>query len=392
MSREAAIRQAKRFYGSKTCVVTGRSEHNHWHHLDENHKNWVAANILPVSPNINHDIEQLRKNSSSPLSTVISPEYLNLRAREHWAYGRFACCYGCGRLGSFIALKHCKDPDLAVQLSTGALQALRPLANNYYAEDTLHRTLLPVVWHRNSFWRVRAETWLALCKEIASYFLDHGSYQEFFSWIWLAQQVVASRKAENTVSLELSQARLSQHIALARIERSEWDARNLLAEANAIMMDLNYTFGLTTNAQHLSLSYLRQGKVEQAEAVIEETCRRFGEIEILADVGTPFHLGKYSSWTYSRLLLVRAQLELAKGVKSSAFEYVNGALDVIAARRILALGATTFDALWRYFNKYPHDRRRIESQTGEAVSATYKNLTSEIYKLLHRRLVYGDIT
>jgi len=381
-----AIKEARRFYGSKTCVVTGRSEHNPWHHLDENHKNWVAANILPVSPNINHYIEQLRKNPLNPVPGVISPEYLRLRAREHWAYGRFACCYGCSRLGSFIALKHYRDPDLAIQFSTGALQALRPLANNYYAEDTVDRSLLKILWHPHNFSKVRIDTLLALCKEIASYFLDHGNYQEFFSWTRLAQDIVTGCKVENTVSLDLSQARLLQHIAFGRLARSDWDARNLLAETNAIMRDLNYTFGLSTNAQHLSLSYLKEGKIEQAEGVIEETSREFGVIEILAHVGTPYHLGHYSWWTYSRLLLVCAELEFAKGQGNAAFEYVNGALDIIAARRILALGDTTFQTLWQYFNRYPHDRRRIESQTGGGVSVVYKNLTSQIHELLRQRL------
>ncbi|MFY9823877.1 MAG: hypothetical protein WAM82_21030 [Thermoanaerobaculia bacterium] len=390
MSKAVAIREANRFFSGKTCVVTGRPTHNHWHHLDENHDNWNAANIVPVAPNINHDIEQLRKSIWAPISEDISSDKLRAAARAHYELGRFAESYGCSRLASFIVAKYESDPDLAVQFATEALHALRPLADTPCAEefavDALRRSIAPMLREMARSRRLRLETSFALCREIASYCLDHGEISHFEHWVRLAD-AVARQQVDHPPTLELLRLRLDQHRAFADLAKATQQlprkrTRRMLELITKSMLDRHYIFGVSTNQQHRALSYVVEKRPDEADDVLRKTERKLGMIEPIDHPTTERHLVGYSWWTYTRLLLTRADSLLIREKKREALDHFYSALNIIKTFRIRALGATPFYSLSYFSPYYPKDFKPLDSQTGGPASRSYLDCAERVFRTL----------
>jgi len=133
------------------CIVTDETYSVDLHHLDENGgqdiNSWFFENLVPVSSNINRQI-QLSRTGSVGLFHEISSLSLAGRAQAHFARAMLIRAYACSRLAGFLALNHERDPDQSINMAAFALRTLRGVATTWgvpLAIDTLHRSVIPAL-------------------------------------------------------------------------------------------------------------------------------------------------------------------------------------------------------------------------------------------------------
>ena len=218
--QQRAVKDASYFYCRSPlfvrdvrCVVTGSNDPQ-WHHIDEIHSNWNCFNIIPLSGDLNQQLDKRRYRS---LPVHLQPEVLQAIELDHYRRGEFAQGYACARLGASlavprrgdVALGQSLDPNLALEFCASALLNLRPISAIPFAIDTLELGILPILRVHRSLVTCSAAARLII--ELEVYFRDYGLYGEAIRWNDLAEHYL---NHENHPDLQGLRARAKQHRAI----------------------------------------------------------------------------------------------------------------------------------------------------------------------------------
>ena len=165
------------FYGSR-CVVED-TPNPEPHHLDENPRNSIFSNLIPINRQLNGDIEY--RHGEVDIAKIIHA------AKERFSLSWFARSYGCWRTVCFVADK-CEHPELVMEGVQGVIESIRPIGRFDLLEDTLVRNLVPLIKQKCWFQKVGAGRFADLCDEISSLLRENGNTLEHRNWARLAER------------------------------------------------------------------------------------------------------------------------------------------------------------------------------------------------------------
>ena len=162
-------------YFGRRCIITGSPDFD-WHHLDDDPRNTVAENIVPLGARLNthlRDVNLIATKGGRPvLRAEVDPDSLERRADLlfcQWDLGRG---YGCARLAYYIASRYLKViPDRSLHYACKALYFTRHRLNYRFMLDVLNRNIIPSLQKTRN---LSSNSAFRLVRELAGIYSEHG--------------------------------------------------------------------------------------------------------------------------------------------------------------------------------------------------------------------------
>lgn len=184
----AVDRDLRSFYGKKQCVVTLNDLNAEWHHLDEDNRNSIFQNLIPLERNLNWQLHKWNKqltqykdgrqpNYGFQFNTKLEWPNLLTVINNHKLAGRYSSAYGCCRLGAFIIRKYHpilmdKDPERVWEFIIQSLYFLPYCMDERLLIDVLKRDVL----NPNSKEYCSSKSKIKILHLIANILQDYGEY------------------------------------------------------------------------------------------------------------------------------------------------------------------------------------------------------------------------
>lgn len=298
LSDLALLRQT---YDGKRCVVSGGDTNVDWHHLNEDPRDSVFANLVPVEAEFNRTLEMYRRSGvTSPAYMIrderLTPAYL-LHISGHWfRTGRPGLAYGAARLATWLVLQYrplFPESDLPVSSVCQSLSCARHAARTVLIDVVVERELQYILASRS----LTREHKIALVVEVASAFQDWlylDAARELLDWA----DAASKGSAPGVASVR---AKALRRLALDRVVR-ETDlstAAKALEEAGEGRHDSSVALG-----QENALTWLLRARGRQSDAA--NVNERLLELEFATD-GLPRSVA-VAPWNAIETLLTAAAL------------------------------------------------------------------------------------
>jgi hypothetical protein len=142
-----SLHSLRDLFQGKVCVATAANTNIDWHHLDENPHNSVPGNIVPVTRELNLELEAYRRYASqAPAMHVrdefLTPSYLRIMAARWFRQGHAGRTYGASRLATWLLIRYAPlfpEEQLPVASLCESMRALRHAGRLDLLDDVLSR-------------------------------------------------------------------------------------------------------------------------------------------------------------------------------------------------------------------------------------------------------------
>lgn len=307
MPKRQKISQALReevlqFYGG-VCVLTNAvTLAIDLHHLDDNHANSVFANLIPLSGELNGAIDRIKHGRHAP-HPLLQPEAIESEARRRYDNNKFQQAYACNRLGAFLCASQYNQPDLALRFSARALLSLRAINNVELAEDTIRRTVIPILADARKLDLPDWEGKALLALELGSYFRDYGLLREAGAWLKICEGLINHASRNSTLAKEIK-FRKYQHAMFVAMAMGDAVAADYWMRRQA-ETGYSYTFGETNNLFWLAQFRYNQGRLDESLDALRKV-EKYGPLFTKSPEGSAGRVPtRINGWTYgqSKVLL-----------------------------------------------------------------------------------------
>jgi hypothetical protein len=310
MARKALDRDAaaslRQLFLDKACVVTGTADNVDWHHLDEDSRNTVPGNLVPVARDLNLTLEAYRRFAHRTPTVhardeLLTPAYLEIMAARWFRLGFAGRAYGASRLATWLSIRYAPlfpEADAPVASLCESMRTLRHAGRLDLLDDVLRRDASWIV-DRGGLSNAQK---VALLLEFASIF------QDVLRLGTSAQLLTAAQETLNT------DPRLAAHLD-ARVIRRKAIARILANENYAAIADdlaradsLDLDSGLWVSVQNVN------AWLELARGRESRSAERLDEIvpTLLAPDGLPRKL-VVAPWEAVESMLTAASVQAVGG-------------------------------------------------------------------------------
>jgi hypothetical protein len=392
-----AKKTASKFFNEKRCVLnlTHDKQQCDWHHLDEDDENNPRiGNLVPLSRNLNQAIETARNSRSHHLTEDLNTGRIRDAAFVSWKAGRFAHSYGANRLGSFLEKNYRNNPSQSLLFATEALHGLRPLSAQEYAIDTINRNILPLVSDPHYSLRLTNDSLAALCKEIASWFLDSEDYREFNKWKKLGRRFAAVSLTTDSDTSAIIRARLLQHHGFTLYQVGNLTAaKRAIISADKIMRELYYYNGMSNNHQYLMRIALQEAQQSRSQKCLGDAVtrmymleREFGKIHAV-DEWNPKQGADLEFWTGVGLIQIKAEITHKQKKNKQAEDLFETLAILFRSHKIKTMGAHPITkGIYEFISK--NERLGLYLTPYLRVPALHKNFcaaTKNMERVIHNK-------
>ena len=353
MSRAIAIRLATTFYSlhglpKLRCVVTER-EGPHWHHLDENTKNWDYRNIVPLDASLNSSYETRRNKK---IEFELEPSQLESIGYKHYKAGYYAQGYACARIGSFlmsppthrkdIPLTFRLDPSKSLVFASLALLQLRAISALPLAIDTLQRNIIPILENsldkKNNITKHAASRVLI---EIGSYYRDFACPEEALNCCNVADNLLSDLN-----NVETEKSRLIQHRGITLSGMGDIDVG--LKHLDKSIENENSSYRITEGYGNY---LLWRARLELATLKPNfDYCDK-----LIKDIISLQKKGVISMWTFAEGIWTSAEIDFRNNRKSKSMEKLEYGNSLFLRSGIIPTAVLPIESTLNFKERYPKD-------------------------------------